>query len=331
MSTGCGGTSGAAARTLAFPALRWTAVSFQHEAMIYAGADDFAGGALPFIREGLEADEPVMVAIGAERIEMLRGELGSDAGGVTFVDMAELGRNPARIIPAWSAFLDGRAAGRGIRGIGEPIWAARGADELVECQLHESLLNVAFADVPDFRLLCPYDAGALEAAVVHEAHCSHPIVDSGGSRGPSQSVREHEELLAPFDAPLPPPLAPVEAMAFDRHAVNAVRGIVAGRAADAGLAGDRTRDLVLAVDEIVVNSIRHGGGNGVLRLWQEDHRLVCEVTDRGHITDPLAGRHRPVTGQCGGWGMFIANQLCDLVQMRSGEQGTAVRLHMRLC
>lgn len=305
-------------------------MSFQHEALIYEGADGFAAGALGFIREGLEDEEPLMVAIGAERIEMLRGELGSDADDVCFVDMAELGRNPARIIPAWTAFLAGRAADRGIRGIGEPIWAGRSADELVECQLHESLLNVAFADVEDFRLLCPYDAGALDPAVIHEAHCSHPVVDSGGSRGPSASVRADDDLLAPFDAPLPPPPAPVEVLAFDRHAVGSVRRIVGRRAEDAGLAPERAGDLVLAVDEIAVNSVRHGGGNGVLRLWQEGDRLLCEVKDRGHIADPLAGRRPPIAGQLGGWGMFIANQLCDLVQLRTGEQGTAVRLHMQL-
>jgi anti-sigma regulatory factor (Ser/Thr protein kinase) len=305
-------------------------VSFQHEAMIYEGAEDFAVGALAFIREGLVAEEPVMVAIGAERIALLRGELGADADEVVFVDMAELGRNPARIIPAWSDFLEDRAAGRGVRGIGEPIWAGRSADELVECQLHESLLNVAFAGVEDFRLLCPYDAGALEPAVIHEARCSHPIVDDGGSRGPSHSVRAHDELLAPFDAPLPPPQPPVEVMAFDRHGVGAVRGVVARRADEVGLDAERAGALVLAVDEIAVNSVRHGGGNGILRLWLEGDRLLCEVKDRGRIADPLAGRHRPVTGQLGGWGMFIANHMCDLVQLRSGEQGTAVRLHMQL-
>ena len=32
-----------------------------------------------------------------------------------------------------------------MRGIGEPIWADRRPDELDECQLHESLINLAFA------------------------------------------------------------------------------------------------------------------------------------------------------------------------------------------
>ena len=65
--------------------------------------------------------------------------------------MAEIGANPACIIPAWRDFVDECAeAGRAIRGIGEPIWADRSPAELVECQRHESLLNLAFADTRSF-------------------------------------------------------------------------------------------------------------------------------------------------------------------------------------
>ena len=62
--------------------------------------------------------------VGAEKIALLRTELGSDAAEVLFTDMAEVGSNPARIIPAWRAFVD-EHGGRPVRGIGEPIWAGR--------------------------------------------------------------------------------------------------------------------------------------------------------------------------------------------------------------
>ena len=52
--------------------------------------------------------------------------LGDAARGVQFADMHQIGRNPARNIPAWRDFVDRNvAAGRGVRGIGEPIWAGR--------------------------------------------------------------------------------------------------------------------------------------------------------------------------------------------------------------
>jgi len=41
-------------------------------------------------------------------------------------------------------------------------------------------------------------------------------------------------------------------------------------------------------------------------------------------------RVRPTPTQTGGRGLWMANQVCDLVRIRSGDTGTAVRLHMSL-
>ena len=53
------------------------------------------------------------------------------------------------------------------------------------------------------------------------------------------------------------------------------------------------------------------------------------MRDDGRIEDPLVGRERPRPDQANGRGLWIANQLCDLVQVRSGHDGTEVRLRMR--
>jgi hypothetical protein len=75
--------------------------------------------------------------------------------------------------------------------------------------------------------------------------------------------------------------------------------------------------------------VRHGGGRGDIRIWPEGDVLICEVRDRGRLDDPLAGRRRPDLVELGGHGLWIANQVCDLVQMRSFPEGSAVRIHMR--
>ena len=104
--------------------------------------------------------------------------------------MAEVGVNPARIIPAWREFVDTHTGrGRRLRGIGEPIWAQRSPDELVECQRHEALLNLAFADAEDFWLLCPYDVEALEPDVIEKAHHSHPVMVADGGSHESATYR----------------------------------------------------------------------------------------------------------------------------------------------
>src|SRR4051812_10283029 len=141
--------------------------TFAHEALLYAGIDAFVDGCAAFIREGVASGEPVLVVVGAEKIALLREALNGDADEVHFADMAEVGTNPAWIIPAWQDFVDTHLrVDRPVRGIGEPICTDRGPVQLVECQRHESLLNVAFAHTPAWQLLCPYDTGALPDAVI---------------------------------------------------------------------------------------------------------------------------------------------------------------------
>lgn len=89
-------------------------------------------------------------------------------------------------------------------------------------------------------------------------------------------------------------------------------------------------ELVLSVHEIATNSIRHGGGVGMLRLWRTSDSLICEVQDAGCISDPSIGSVVPGFSAAESRGIWIANQLCDLVQIRSGADGTQVRMHKRL-
>ena len=65
-------------------------------------------------------------------------------------------------------------------------------------------------------------------------------------------------------------------------------------------------------------------------MWHDDHSLVCEVTDNGRIEQPLVGRQLPSDDSLGGRGLWMANQLCDLVQIRTFVSGNVVRLHMRV-
>src|SRR6266576_1996284 len=154
--------------------------AFRHEALFYTGRKGFLEGTVPFIAQAVAQDEAVLVVVGAEKIELLRDALASDADGVQFADMAEVGRNPARIIPAWRDFVNRHIGpGRRLRGIGEPISADRSEAALAECHRHESLLNLAFADSGDWWLLCPYDVTSLPADVIHEAQRTHPYIVQG--------------------------------------------------------------------------------------------------------------------------------------------------------
>ena len=61
--------------------------------------------------------------------------------------METLGRNPARLIPAWRRFLNEHAQdGRSARILSEAAWPGRNPAELSECSRYESLLQVAFGE-----------------------------------------------------------------------------------------------------------------------------------------------------------------------------------------
>jgi anti-sigma regulatory factor (Ser/Thr protein kinase) len=118
-------------------------------------------------------------------------------------------------------------------------------------------------------------------------------------------------------------------MAFPfRGPLGALRVLVAGEASRAGLPYGRLAGLVLAVSEIAANTLQHGGGAGALRIWHESDRIICEIRDRGRFDNPLADRRLPHIHHLGGRGLWTANQVCDLVQIRTLEEGTVVRLHM---
>jgi len=301
--------------------------SFRHRALVYSGEDEFVARSAAFVREGLAGDEPTLVVVSAEKIARLREELGADGGAVAFADMGGLG-NPALIIPAWQEFVSRHGApGVRLRGIGEPIFSGRGPQELVECQRHESLLNLAFRDVEGFLLLCPYDASTLPSDVIDEARRSHPLVAVGGDDAASADYRGVDAIAAPFAEPLPAPPGDAAELEFAPGGLAGVRRFVAGEADAAGLAPDRRADIVAAVDEVASNSLRHGGGRGTLRVWRSALGLVCQVEDAGSIEDPLVGRRRPSTDGSGGFGLWMANRLCDLLQVRAVDDGTVVRLH----
>jgi anti-sigma regulatory factor (Ser/Thr protein kinase) len=303
-------------------------VSFQHEALFHAGDDGFLAGTVPFVREGLERDEPVLVAVGRRRQELMQAALGqAAAAAVAWIDMPRLGRNPARIIPAWRAFVDGHG-GRAARGIGEPVWAGRTDDELCECHRHEALLNTAFDEGPSWRLRCPYDLHTLPDDQLREAARTHPVVVEHGLPLRSPAYHPPERASAAFDGELPPPPGRAEALTVREDGLAGARAAAGRHAEAAGLEPVRSDDLCLAVTELATNAIVHGGGPADVRLWQEPGQVVCQVTGGSPLGDPLTGRRRPPADVTGGWGLYLVNQLCDLVQIRSDHRRTVVRVRM---
>ncbi|MFC8448754.1 anti-sigma factor RsbA family regulatory protein [Kitasatospora sp. NPDC057223] len=304
--------------------------AFRHELYPYDGDAQFLTGAMSFIQDAHAGSELVLVSVAEPKERMLRTELeGTDAAaGVSFLDVAALGRNPGRLIPAWRDWLAKHAAeGHSIRGISESPWSDRSAAESGELHYHEWLLNLAFTQSPAWWLLCPYDTAALEPTVLEAAGRCHPLLLNEGAHGPNSAFVDEPYAFAELTSPCDP----YEELSYQQGGLAAVRAKITACATEHGLDGARLRELLTAASEVAANSIKYGGGRGTLRTWVEGRDLICEFHDSGHIEDPLVGRTRPTIDQVGGRGLWLVQQLCDLVQIRSTpEAGTTIRLHTAL-
>jgi anti-sigma regulatory factor (Ser/Thr protein kinase) len=293
---------------------RPVASGFRHDAFVYTDEEDFVRQTTTYVHAGLDAGETVVVVLPEERNSLLRKALDGISDQVIFLDMAQLGRNPARIIPLWRTLLQ-QAPDIPLRGLGEPAYVGRSRSELEEASLHELLLDVAFNEHPGkFHLRCPYSAALpLDPSDLHLA----------------ETDLDHHAAESTFRAQLPGVPAGAEQVEFGRSDLTAVRRRVNAAARFLGLNDDRIDDLELSLHEICTNSVRFGGGRGTLSWWTADGHLICDVADGGRIDDLLVGRVLPPVDGLGGRGVWLANQLCDLVQVRSGATGTQVRLHTR--
>lgn len=108
-----------------------------------------------------------------------------------------------------------------------------------------------------------------------------------------------------------------------RHVREVVRTIAGERIPD------RADNAVLAVHEVAVNSIVHGGGHGLLRIDETPGSLVFTVEDDDGTGS--APRLAEVdTLSTSGRGLLIAQRLSDELTIESGASRTRVGVHLHL-
>jgi len=298
---------------------------FAHPAFLYRGTDEYLSGIIPFVLEGLAAGESVAVAVPTPNLALVRAGLGVLAKSIEFIDMTEAGRNPGRIIPGvLMAFANAHPGP--VRLVGEPMWAGRSTVEAPACAQHEALVNVAFQGREDVSILCPYDMEHLTSSVLADAFRTHSVLLNAAGTWSSEAYAP-EDVVAEQNLPFPAPISPV-IFEFDVASLSAARHFATDNGLLLGLAPERVEDLALAVSELCANSVQHGQGRGVLRLWSEGGFVVCEVSDEGHIADPLAGRRPALSAEPGGRGLLLVNSVADLVRIRHRPDGTTVRAYL---
>jgi anti-sigma regulatory factor (Ser/Thr protein kinase) len=303
-----------------------------HPALFYRSHQEYLDGVGAFLRVAvLGRGDQALVAVPGRRLGPLRalfhGEREGVQGRITWVDMEEAGRNPGRILSLFREFADRHESSESRPAIvGEPLWVGRGLAETREALRHEALVNLAFAG-RRVSVLCPYDTELTED-VLSQARRIHPVVTEDGQRRISRHYADPLDVCGSFDTPLPEP-AEALVVEFGEHELALVRAAAEEWASRCGLSPARRTDWLLAIGEATGNSVRHGGGQGTLRMWRSGNSLVAEIRDRGRLTDPLVGRRRPdPRSPHGGRGVWIMHQLCDLVEMRTGPGSLVLRLHM---
>jgi anti-sigma regulatory factor (Ser/Thr protein kinase) len=296
---------------------------FLHQAFLYGSTDDFVETMASFMREGLERGDPVFVATKGSNVEALTEELGDDRERVELHDTTEWCTRPYERLQAFKRLVAALPPGRVLRAAGEPVWA--GSDAVIrQWARYESIINLALAESP-MRFICLYDGAGLPDRILDYAVCTHPERVENGSSISCSTFVSPEEFL-PGAPPVPP------ASAWDLTLETAAfRKAVAVHARAAGLPRNRTDDFVLATHEVATNALMHGRPPVEAHLWADDGELICQIADAGHWkANPLAGWLPRTPPALGGWGLPIARQLCDAVEITPRETGTIVSLYVSL-
>jgi len=168
----------------------------EHEALVYTTMEEFLAATVPFIREGLEGEEPLLVVTKEANLSALREALDTDARKVELVDSAAWYRNPQQTLDAYARYVCERleeGADR-MRVIGEPVWPRTSARAVAEWKRYESAINVAWASTP-VSVVCPYDANELTEDVVADAKRTHPVLRTGRRTRPSLRYTDPEVFV----------------------------------------------------------------------------------------------------------------------------------------
>lgn len=168
----------------------------EHRVLVYRSSDEFLATVVPFLREGIERSDAVMVVTTPRCADSTREGLDGDGKHVRFEDAAEWYSTPRETLRRYRAFIDASlAAGcKWVRIVGEPVWEDRSRAEIREWTRYESIINLTLAAAPA-TIVCPYNAASVPASILRDAGCTHP--ERAGDAGPTQSesYREPEDYL----------------------------------------------------------------------------------------------------------------------------------------
>ncbi|MFI6633404.1 anti-sigma factor RsbA family regulatory protein [Nonomuraea fuscirosea] len=300
--------------------------SLKHVAVPYDSDESFVDLIAPRVRSALDDGRRVLVVTCAAKLSLLAEALGRDAGRIDSRVSTSWYDHPYRTLAAYHEYTRGRRT----LVVGEPVWTGRSEREIRELIRYESVLNAALRPAAA-TMLCLYDLRHVPDLVRDFSAINHPVLlSTDGEVTSTRFVEPHDLVLDHDRVPLPAPGSRAETIRFTARELKRLRQSVGDYARAAGMDGNLITSLVISVSEIAANSVEHGAGYGTITMWPADGELVCEITDPGgSLDDPLPGYIPPEPESPRGYGLWISRQLCDLVELRTEDDGLRVRLHLR--
>jgi anti-sigma regulatory factor (Ser/Thr protein kinase) len=184
----------------------------------------------------------------------------------------------------------------------------------------------------------PWSLGGVVDASASSAESRGHGVTDGAPINPLPGARETAQAVDKTAQPgdgLPVALE----QTFSRDSLYQLRAAVAAHAGQAGVPPARVIDVVLAVSELAANIIRHGSGQGSVRMWVSEGSLHCQLTDAGPPPAAGAGQaagpgqtagpgHEDAAGPAPwpirhGHGLWVVCRLADQASFESGAPGGA--------
>jgi len=293
----------------------------RHNALVYESDDEYVTRSVAFLRAGLERGEGGVVANTRSGLAVIREALGSEAAGVTFVDVGAAYTRPARTLAAYhQVYAEELKKAASVRVVADVQFGPDPAEWNIWMG-YEAALTRCFAHLPTW-VMCTYNANGLPDPILEAVWRTHTDVLAGDGWTESRQFENPTELLREVTRE-PEPLCELRSIPCGRDA-EAFRERLARELAAEKVPEAKALDMLIAGTEIFANAEGHGGGVEAVRVGRAKGRFVCEVVDRGSgFNDPAAGYLAPREGV--GTGLWIARQLTWEIEFFRSPQGFTAR------
>lgn len=307
---------------------------FRHLAVVHRGVDELLDTLDALLRAAVLRGDLVWAAVDDNTREAIERRLGTAASGFVFGEPAQpysySGQTTAarRADQLRDALGDGREALilSDAAAVGGPDPGSSAPDFW---SVVDASCNLALSGLP-VTLICLCDAERLSEDTERFLYWNHPELFVDATTSPNPRYRPPADVLASIPVPPAPALGPPsqEQPFANSTALRGIRAWARRHGLEAGLGPAQINGLVVAVCELVSNSIEHGAGHGRLFWWISPGRVVAQIDDEGHMTSITPGLRRPDTLSVRGRGVWLARQLTDVLHLWTSVDGTHARLEI---